>query len=125
MSLATIAFTGSFFSSPRPSCTIAPPGRSSALRMGSFSLPIGTFSAPIAGAATGVTLGDVASRNFTIVGEDAVVFDVINRMWRKGAVMAVVVRGRGPPHAEDVAGVITKEHVADSVAASVRVYPGD
>ena len=46
-------------------------------------------------------------------------------MWRKGSVMAVVVRGRGPPHAEDVAGVITKEHVADSVAASVRVYPGD
>jgi CIC family chloride channel protein len=79
----------------------------------------------LAGAATGVTLGDVASRNFTIVGEDAVVFEVINRMWRKGALMAVVVRGRGPPHAEDVAGVITKEHVADSVAASVRVYPGD
>jgi len=79
----------------------------------------------LAGAATGVTLGDVASRNFTVVGEDAVVFDVINRIWRKGAVMAVVARGRGPPHAEDVAGVITKEHVADSVAASVRIYPSD
>ena len=55
----------------------------------------------------------------------AVVFDVINRIWRKGAVMAVVARGRGPPHAEDVAGVITKEHVADSVAASVKIYPSD
>ena len=58
------------------------------------------------GAHTGVTLGDVASRNFTIVGEDAVAFDVINRMWRKGAIMAVVVarprraarRGRGRRH---------------------------
>jgi CIC family chloride channel protein len=79
----------------------------------------------LAGANTGVTLGDVASRNFTVVGEDAVAFDVINRMWRKGAIMAVVTRGHGVPHAADVAGVITKEHVADSVASSVRVYPGD
>jgi len=79
----------------------------------------------LTGASTGVTLGDVASRNFTVVGEEAVAFDVINRMWRRGAIMAVVVRGRGPPHGEDVAGVITKEHVADSVASSVRIYPTD
>jgi hypothetical protein len=31
------------------------------------------------GARTGVTLGDVASRDFTIVGEDQVAFDVIDR----------------------------------------------
>ena len=30
--------------------------------------------------------------------------------------MAVVVRGRGVPRGDDVVGVITKEHVADSVA---------
>jgi CIC family chloride channel protein len=77
----------------------------------------------LAGAETGVTLRDVASRDFTVVGEDAVAFDVIDRMWRKGAIMAVVVRGRGVPHGEDVAGVITKEHVADSVASSVSLYP--
>jgi chloride channel protein, CIC family len=74
---------------------------------------------------TGVTLGDVASRNFTVVGEDAIAFDVINRIWRKGAIMAVVVRGRGVPHADDVVGVITKEHVADSVASSIKIYPSD
>ncbi len=79
----------------------------------------------LAGAHTGVTLGDVASRNFTVVGEDAVAFDVINRMWRKGAIMAVVTRGRGVPRAENVAGVITKEHVADSVADSIALYPHD
>jgi CIC family chloride channel protein len=78
----------------------------------------------LSGAHTGVTLGDVASRNFTVVGEDAVAFDVINRMWRRGATMAVVVRGRGVPRGADVAGVITKEHVADSVASSVKIYPG-
>jgi len=37
--------------------------------------------------------------------------------------MALVVRGDGAPHGEDVAGVITKEHVADSVASSVGMYP--
>jgi CIC family chloride channel protein len=79
----------------------------------------------LAGAHTGVTLGDVANRRFTVVGETAVVFEVITRMWRRGATMAVVARGRRVPHAEDVAGVITKEHVADSVADSVRTYPGD
>lgn len=77
----------------------------------------------LAGAETKVTLGDVASRNFTVVAEDDIAFDVINRMWRKDAIMAVVIRGHGEPRAEDVSGVITKEHVADSVANSVKIYP--
>ncbi|MGC2461307.1 MAG: chloride channel protein [Steroidobacteraceae bacterium] len=75
------------------------------------------------GAHTGLTLGDVASRNFTVVGEDETAFDVIRRMWRRSAIMAVVVRGRGIPRGSDVAGVITKEHVADSVADSIKAYP--
>ena len=72
---------------------------------------------------TGVSLGDVANRNFTVVREDETAFDVIRRMWRRKAMMAVVVRGRGVPRGSDVAGVITKEHVADSVADSVKAYP--
>ena len=52
-----------------------------------------------------------------------VAFDVIDRMWRKEAMMAVVVRGRGVPRRDDVVGVITKEHVADSVASSLKIYP--
>jgi CIC family chloride channel protein len=75
------------------------------------------------GAHTGLTLSDVASRNFTVVGEAETAFDVIRRMWRRNAIMAVVVRRHGIPRAEDVAGVITKEHVADSVADSVSAYP--
>ena len=55
--------------------------------------------------------------------EDDILFDVIRRMWRRHAVMAVVVRGRGVPRPGDIAGVITKEHVANSVASSVKVYP--
>ena len=76
-----------------------------------------------------VTLGDVASQNFTLVRADDVAFDVISRMWRKNAVMAIVVaqqrkapfRTRRVP--SEVVGVITKEHVADAVAASIQVYP--
>ena len=75
------------------------------------------------GVHTGITLGDVARPNFTIVREDDVAFEVIQRIWRKRAVMAVVVRGRGVPRPENIAGVITKEHVADSVASSVQIYP--
>lgn len=73
---------------------------------------------------TGITLGDVARRNFTLVREDDIMFDVIQRIWRKRAAMAVVVSGAGVPRPGDVMGVITKEHVADSVADSVKVYPG-
>jgi chloride channel protein, CIC family len=72
---------------------------------------------------SGVTLRDIASRNFTVVREDDIVFDVIRRIWRKQAVMALVTRGRGAARPGSVVGVITKEHVADSVAASVMVYP--
>jgi chloride channel protein, CIC family len=72
---------------------------------------------------TGVRLRDVASRNFTVVGEEVTAYEVIRRMWRKNSIMAVVVRGNGIPRASDVAGVITKEHVADSVADSIAVYP--
>jgi CIC family chloride channel protein len=75
-------------------------------------------------AQTGVRLREIASRNFTVVREDDVAFDVIRRLWRKRAMMAVVVRRGGVPRPDSVVGVITKEHVADSVASSVRVYPG-
>jgi chloride channel protein, CIC family len=77
----------------------------------------------LVGVDTGITLGDVARPNFTIVREDDVAFEVIQRIWRKRAVMAIVVRGRGVPRPNAVAGVITKEHVADSVASSVQIYP--
>ena len=51
-------------------------------------------------------------------------FDVIHRMWRRNAFMAVVVaKERGTPRAGDVLGVITKDHVANSVAASIQIYP--
>jgi chloride channel protein, CIC family len=70
-----------------------------------------------------VTLGDIASHEFTVAREQDIVIDVIRRMWRRKAIMAVVVRGDGVPRAADVVGVLTKEHVADSVADSIEIYP--
>ncbi|MGP1678752.1 MAG: chloride channel protein [Burkholderiales bacterium] len=72
----------------------------------------------------GVTLGDVAYRNFTIVRENDIALQVIRRLSRKHAMMAVVIRGRGTPRPTDILGVITKEHVADSVTDSIEMYPG-
>ena len=80
----------------------------------------------IADVEKGVTLGDVAQHNYTLVRENDVAFDVISRLWRKNAVMALVVSGAGRPRRArpaDILGVITKEHVADAVAGSLQFYP--
>jgi CIC family chloride channel protein len=75
------------------------------------------------GTFTTVTLKDVASRNFTIARSQDIMFTVIGRMWRKKAMMAIVVETDSPvPRPKDVRGVITKEHVADSVADSIKPY---
>ena len=77
----------------------------------------------VSAAAADVLMGSLAQRNFTIVRRDAVMFDVIARLWRRHAAMGIVVDGRRRlPRVDDVVGVITREHVADEVARSVRVY---
>jgi len=72
---------------------------------------------------TDVTLGELARPNFTLVHERDVAFDVIAVMWARRAAMAVVMRQHAPPRPENVLGVITKEHIADAVASSIRLYP--
>ena len=49
-------------------------------------------------------------------------FGVIGRMWQAGATMAVVIDGNGGARTDRVLGVITKEDVADSLAASVQPF---
>ncbi len=76
-----------------------------------------------AAAQVNIHMRDIASRNYTLVYTDDIVFNIIEDMWRSGAIMAVVVRKRGSSLIGDVVGVISKEHVADSVASSIAVYP--
>jgi CIC family chloride channel protein len=72
---------------------------------------------------SGVLLGDIAQKNFTIARAGDVVFDVVQRMTRRDAPMAIVTKGGGRlPRGKDVVGMISKEHIADSVADSIRPY---
>ena len=70
-----------------------------------------------ASAQSSVTMREVASINFIVVEEDEILYEVIQSTWRQGALMAVVVRKGGTGGAADVVGIISKEHVADSVAS--------
>jgi CIC family chloride channel protein len=70
----------------------------------------------------GFTVGEIAQRNYTVAREEDIVFDVVTRMTRHNAGMAVVTKAKGRPRAADVLGVITKEHIADSVADSIKPY---
>jgi CIC family chloride channel protein len=81
------------------------------------------LSRSVSAATTDLPIGALAQRNFTIVRSGAVMFDVIARLWRRRAVMGVVVDGTGWPRADKVIGVITKDNIADEVASSVRMYP--
>ncbi|HTQ82636.1 MAG TPA: chloride channel protein [Pseudolabrys sp.] len=75
------------------------------------------------GAYSGVRLGEIAQKNFTIARAEDVVFDVVERMWKRGANMAIVTKGAGhTPRGKHVVGMISKEHIADSVADSIRPY---
>jgi chloride channel protein, CIC family len=73
-------------------------------------------------AASDVRLGNLVQPRFTIVHPTEVAFDVIKTMWNRNATMAIVVSQDGGT--ERVLGVVTKEHVADTVARSVQIYPG-
>ena len=74
------------------------------------------------GAFASVSLGDVASEQFAIARAEDIMFNVIGRMWRRNAMMTIVVRADGIPRPESIIGLITKEHVANSVAASIKPY---
>jgi CIC family chloride channel protein len=70
-----------------------------------------------------VPLGDlVRPGSFTVVRAADIAFDVITMIWNRQASMAIVVSEAGGT--EQVLGVVTKEHVADTVASSIQIYPG-
>jgi CIC family chloride channel protein len=71
---------------------------------------------------SGIRVGDVAQRNFTLARENDIMFDVVQRMTRRGSIMSVVVRDPGRGRPSEIVGVISKEHVADSVADSIKPF---
>jgi len=71
-----------------------------------------------------ITLGELAQRNFIVVHEDDAAFSVISQMSRQRAVMAVVTRRPEGRAARRVVGVIAKEHIAEAVASTISIFPG-
>ncbi len=69
-------------------------------------------------------MGDVAQRNFTLARENDIAFDIVQRMARHDASMAVVTKTGGKWRPDEIVGVISKEHVADSVVESIRPFDG-
>jgi chloride channel protein, CIC family len=71
---------------------------------------------------SGVRLGDVAQRNFTVARESDIMFDVVQRLTHRDAVMAIVVKDRSRGRPSDVVGIISKDQIADSVGASIKPF---
>lgn len=69
-----------------------------------------------------VTLGRLAQHNYIVVAESDAAFDVINQLRQHRATMAIVVTGDASAMLR-VSGVIAKEHIADAVASSIRIFP--
>jgi chloride channel protein, CIC family len=70
----------------------------------------------------GVTMGDIAQRSFTLARETDIAFDIVQRMGKHDASMAIVTKAGGKWRPGEIVGVISKEHVADSVAESIRPF---
>jgi len=71
---------------------------------------------------SGVRLGDVAQRNFTIARESDIMFDVVQRLTHRDAVVAIVIKDRCRGRPADVVGIISKDQIADSVGASIKPF---
>ncbi len=69
-----------------------------------------------------VRMGDIAQKNFVLACETEIMFDVISHMARQRASSAVVFADGKRPHPENVVGIITREHIGDSVAEGVKRY---
>jgi CIC family chloride channel protein len=71
---------------------------------------------------SGVAMATIAQRNFTIARENDIVFDIVQRMGRRNAAMAVVLKAGGRGRPSEVVGIISKEHIADSVVDSIKPF---
>jgi CIC family chloride channel protein len=71
---------------------------------------------------SGVRLGDVAQRNFTVARESDIMFDVVQRLTHRDAVVAIVVKDRSRARPSDVVGIISKDQITDSVGASIKPF---
>jgi chloride channel protein, CIC family len=71
---------------------------------------------------SGVRVGDLAQKKFVIAHEDDIMFDIVTHMARRRASTVVVIADKLRPRAQNVVGIITREHIGDSVAEGLKPY---
>ncbi len=73
-------------------------------------------------APSGMTLGDLAEKNYITVSENSPLFEIVGRMHAEGASTAIVAPKGKTLTTENAVGVITREHVADVIEQSMVSY---
>jgi CIC family chloride channel protein len=73
-------------------------------------------------APSGMTLGDLAEKNFIIISEETPLFEILRRMRKEGAATAIVVPKGKPLTSANVAGIITREQIDDLIGEQSVAY---
>ncbi len=87
----------------------------------------GAAMSALAGPDRTLTVGALTGTDFTVLPEDVTLFEVMTRLRVNHASVALVIR-RGRPvdpastAVEDVAGIITKERIADTLAETIELF---
>jgi CIC family chloride channel protein len=71
---------------------------------------------------SGDRMGDLARQDHVIVAEAKKFYEVIDAMKATGASVALVASHDDSARAEEVVGIITKEHMADAIAGALEFY---
>ncbi len=71
-----------------------------------------------------VQLGSLIGTPFVVVRDADVALDVIRAMSRAAAAIAIVLAPESAAEPGTVLGVITREHIGDTVVRNVQLYPG-
>ncbi|MGA7642507.1 MAG: CBS domain-containing protein, partial [Syntrophobacteraceae bacterium] len=69
-----------------------------------------------------MTLGDLAEKNYITISEKTPLIEIVRRMRAEGANTAIVVPKGKPLASGNVAGVITRERIADLIEQSIASY---
>ena len=73
-------------------------------------------------APSGMTLGELAEKEYITISEEAPVFEIVRRLRAEGVNTAIVVSKGKPLTSGNVVGVITREQIADLIEQSVVSY---
>jgi CIC family chloride channel protein len=71
-----------------------------------------------------VTLGEITSKNFVTVSEEAILLDIIGKMHSKKVFIALVTAGSEIPQAANVKGLIRTQQIGDTMAEAIDLFAG-